>query len=76
MPDLILLRAVTVVDWGGDGDILDYRWLLGVVFESGRLRQFPLIDDEELDWLVKAAHVCVWAFGRSLDCCSDCREEC
>lgn len=51
MSDLLLLRAVTVVERGGDGDIVDFRWLLAEVARRG---QFPAIDDEELGWLVRA----------------------
>ncbi|KAK3351122.1 hypothetical protein B0H65DRAFT_506585 [Neurospora tetraspora] len=61
MSDILLLRAVTVVDWGGDGDTLDFRWLLEGVFQ--RLGQFPKIDDEELVWLVKAADAVYGPFG-------------
>ncbi|KAK4448439.1 hypothetical protein QBC34DRAFT_449523 [Podospora aff. communis PSN243] len=49
MSDLLLLRAVTVVDRGGGGDISDFKWLLAGVARRG---QFPAIDDEELGWLL------------------------
>ncbi|KAK3946867.1 hypothetical protein QBC32DRAFT_225348 [Pseudoneurospora amorphoporcata] len=61
MSDLLLLRSVTVVDREGDGDKLGFRWLLEGWFE--RPEQFPKIDDEELDWLVKAAKVVYGSLG-------------
>jgi hypothetical protein len=59
--DLLLLRAVTVVDRGGDGDVLDFIWLLSEVAEMG---QFPEIDDDELEWLCKAVETCLGGLGR------------
>ncbi|KAL2162584.1 hypothetical protein VTH06DRAFT_7498 [Thermothelomyces fergusii] len=59
--DLLLLRAVTVVERGGDGDIADFKWLLS---EVARMGQFPTINDEELAWLVAAADLCLGRFGR------------
>ncbi|KAI7083137.1 hypothetical protein KC356_g7819 [Hortaea werneckii] len=47
--DLLLLRAVTVVDRGSDGDILDFEWMLSRVIETDKL---PVINAEELDWLL------------------------
>lgn len=61
MSDLLLLRAVTVVDRGGDGDIADFKWLLAEVARRG---QFPAIDDEELQWLVRAGDSCLGKLGR------------
>jgi hypothetical protein len=55
MSDLLLLRAVTVVDRGGDGDLLDFEWLLSKVVDMGG---FPEIDNEELGILVDAAEKC------------------
>ncbi|KAI7142815.1 hypothetical protein KC344_g6870 [Hortaea werneckii] len=54
--DLLLLRAVTVVDRGSDGDILDFEWLLSRVIETNKL---PVIDAEELDWLYTAMAICL-----------------
>lgn len=56
MSDLLLLRAVTVVDRGSDGDVLDFQWLLSEVAKTG---QFPEIDDGELEWLPKAVESCL-----------------
>lgn len=58
--DLLLLRAVTVVDRGSDGDILDFEWLLSRVVETDKL---PVIDAEELDWLYKATAICLGEVG-------------
>ena len=57
--DLLLLRAVTVVDRGRDGDVLDFEWLLSEVAKTG---QFPVIDDEELGYLLKAVESCLGKF--------------
>lgn len=54
--DLLLLRAVTVVDRGGDGDLLDFNWLLSEVVE---MADFPRIDNEELEVLVQAVETCL-----------------
>ncbi|KAM3414611.1 hypothetical protein BST61_g9770 [Cercospora zeina] len=59
--DLLLLRAVTVVDRGSNGDILDFEWLLSEVVSIGLL---PQIDEEELGWLVKAVESCLGTVGR------------
>ncbi|KAK0622474.1 hypothetical protein B0T14DRAFT_428544 [Immersiella caudata] len=61
MSDLLLLRAATVVDRGGHGDIADFKWLLAGVARRG---QFPAIDDEELGWLVRAGDACLGKLGR------------
>ncbi|KAK0721906.1 hypothetical protein B0T26DRAFT_769836 [Lasiosphaeria miniovina] len=61
MSDLLLLRAVTVADRGGDGDIADFKWLLAGVARRG---QFPAIDDEELAVLVRAGESCLGELGR------------
>lgn len=61
MPDLLLLRAVTVVDRGGAGDVWDFRWLLGEVAKMGN---FPAINDEELEILLAAAARCMGPLGR------------
>lgn len=60
MSDLLLLRAVTVVDRGSDGDILDFEWLLSRVIETDKL---PVIDGEELDWLYRAMAICLGEVG-------------
>ncbi|PPJ52369.1 hypothetical protein CBER1_10745 [Cercospora berteroae] len=59
--DLLLLRAVTVVDRGGDGDVLDFEWLLSEVVKTGQL---PQLDEEELGWLVKAVESRLGTVGR------------
>ncbi|OAA38278.1 hypothetical protein BBO_07287 [Beauveria brongniartii RCEF 3172] len=45
--DLLRLRAVTVVDRGGDGDVLDFLWLLSAVVEAGE--SLPELGQENLD---------------------------
>ena len=52
MPDLLLLRAVAVVNRGDDGDRWDFEWLLLEV-TKGQV-QFPGICDEELEYLIQA----------------------
>lgn len=49
MSDLLVLRAVTVVDPGKDGDVLDFDWLLSEVARRGEA--FPRLDEEELEYL-------------------------
>lgn len=61
MSDLLLLRAVTVVDRGGNGDVLDFEWLLSEVAKMED--NFPGIDDEELEYLVKAVESCLGKLG-------------
>lgn len=56
--DLLLLRALTVVDRGGDGDVWDFKWLLAQVAAKAN---FPVINTEELEYLCRAADSC---FGR------------
>ena len=59
--DLLLFRAVTVIDRGGDGDFLDFEWLLVEVVSSGQ----PLgIDDGELECLLEAVETCLGACSR------------
>lgn len=60
MSDLLLLRAVTVVDRGADGDFLDFQWLLGRIAVS---EGFPKISEGEMCWLRRAADLVV---GQSL----------
>lgn len=55
--DLLLLRAVTVVERGlADGDVADFMWLLSEVVETGT---FPQVDEEELGYLVSAMKACL-----------------
>lgn len=49
--DLLLLRAMAVVNRGGDGNTLDFDWLLLRVVE---MDEFPLVDEEELKHLSSA----------------------
>ena len=51
--DLLLLRAVTVIDRGGDGSIWDFKWLL-VVATKGDL---STTGDEELGCLCEAVKI-------------------
>lgn len=61
--DLLLLRAVTVIERGlADGDVLDFQWLLSEVAKTG---QFPKIEEEELEYLVMATKACL---GEVLGC--------
>jgi hypothetical protein len=59
--DLLLLRAVTVVDRAGAGDLLDFGWLLSKVAETRE--KFPEIDDEELGVLLEAVESCLGGLG-------------
>ena len=59
--DLLLLRAMTVVDRGSDGDVLDFQWLLTEVAESGH---FPEINDEESECLLGAVKFCLGECAR------------
>lgn len=61
MSDLLLLRAVTVVDRGGDGDIWDFQWLLSKV--TVKSVELPRICDEELEYLSKAVELCLGSYG-------------
>ncbi|PVI04330.1 hypothetical protein DM02DRAFT_716339 [Periconia macrospinosa] len=63
MSDLLLLRAVTVVDRGSKGDLLDFDWLLSKVVEIGN---FPKIDNEEFEVLVEAVETRLGRLGRLL----------
>ena len=58
--DLLLLRAVTVVDRGSNGDVVDFQWLLSEVAKAGN---FPEVDDEELEYLLKAVEPCLGQLG-------------
>ncbi|KLU89541.1 hypothetical protein MAPG_08512 [Magnaporthiopsis poae ATCC 64411] len=61
MSDLLLFRAVTVVDRGGEGDIWDFKWLLEEVARAGT---FPKISEEEIDTLCKAGELVGGMVGR------------
>lgn len=60
--DLLRLRAVTVVDRGSDGDVLDLSWLLLEVAKAGQV--LPEMDQEELESVVGAGESCLSIFGR------------
>lgn len=60
MSDLLLLRAVTVVERGADGDVLDFQWLLAKVAGMGELL---VIDGEELGTLRTAVEACLGKLG-------------
>jgi len=51
--DLLLLRAVTVVDRGEDGDVEDFKWLLALMAKKGSI--LPELGGERLKVLVEAA---------------------
>lgn len=53
---------MTVVDRGGDGDILDYLWLLSEVAKAGQ--RLPKLDDEELEYVMRATESCLPGLGR------------
>lgn len=57
MPDLLRLRAMTVVDRGGDGEAIDFRWLLSEVAKTGQL--LPGLDDQELKYMLDACRSCL-----------------
>lgn len=59
--DLLLLRAVTVVDHAGIGDVFDFGWLLSKVAKTRE--SFPEIDDEEFDVLLEAVESCLGGLG-------------
>lgn len=50
--DLLRLRAVTVVDRGGDGEVGDFRWLLSEVAKEGAV--LPGLTTEELETMQAA----------------------
>lgn len=50
--DLLRLRAVTVVDRGSDGEVLDFKWLLSEVARAGKT--LPELNQEELEVVVGA----------------------
>ncbi|KAM3487295.1 hypothetical protein MY3957_009420 [Beauveria namnaoensis] len=60
--DLLRLRAVTVVNRGGDGDVLDFLWLLSAVVEAGA--SLPELDQENLEYVVGALEYCLPGLGR------------
>lgn len=59
--DLLLLRAMTVVNRGGEGDILDFKWLLSEVVKQDC---FPEIGDVELENMCSAVELCLGKMGR------------
>lgn len=61
MSDLLLFRAATVVQRGGEGDVWDFKWLLSEV--AGRAVDFPFVCDDELGCLVEAAELCLGTGG-------------
>lgn len=50
-----------MVGRGGDGDVVDFKWLLAEVARTG---QFPEIGDEELEVLCLAGESCLGKLGR------------
>jgi hypothetical protein len=61
LADLMLLRAVTVIDRGGDGDIWDLQWLFSEIARSGGL--LPPIGEEEIENLCRACEICLGKCG-------------
>ncbi len=57
---LLLLRAVTVVDRGSGGDVLDFEWLLS---EVAKTTAFLEVDDQELEVLLSAVESCLEKLG-------------
>jgi hypothetical protein len=51
LSDLLLLRAVTVISRGEDGDIWDFKWLLSELARKGK---FPATGKVEVEDLCKA----------------------
>ncbi|PSR97197.1 hypothetical protein BD289DRAFT_362709 [Coniella lustricola] len=60
--DLLRLRAITVVDRGGEGDVLDFLWLWSAMVREGQ--RLPWLDKEDLDWVVEAAVLCFPVVGK------------
>nr|POE59175.1 hypothetical protein CFP56_24445 [Quercus suber] len=60
MPDLLLLRAVKVVNDGKDGDKLDLLWLLSKV---ARTTRFLRIEADEVGYLQQAVESCLGKSG-------------
>ncbi|KAK7427237.1 hypothetical protein QQZ08_006173 [Neonectria magnoliae] len=56
------LRAVTVVDRGSDGEVLDFAWLLSEVARAGQV--LPELDDGELECVVGAGESSLSTLGR------------
>ena len=52
MSDLLLFRAVIVVDRGSDSEVDDFRWLLSEVAKAGQV--LPGLSQEELECLCRA----------------------
>ena len=57
---------MTVVDRGGDGDILDFLWPLSEVAEAGQ--HLPELDGQELECVVGAVESCLpgWRRGSKI----------
>lgn len=62
--ELLRLRAVTVVNRGGDGDVADFRWLLSRVVEVGQV--LLGYDNEDLEWVIEAGESCLGRLERLL----------
>ena len=58
--NLLIFRAVTVVNRGSDGDVADIRWLLSRLVRVGEF--LPGLSQEELENVSKAGVICL---GRS-----------
>lgn len=64
MSDLLRLRAVTVVDRGSDGEIEDFRWLLGEVAKAGQV--LPRLEVEDRRYIRQAGESCLGVLDRLL----------
>lgn len=62
IPDLLRLRAVSVVDRGSDGEAADFRWLLSGVATCGRV--LPALTAEELEYICMAGRSCLGLLDR------------
>ncbi|RDK41402.1 hypothetical protein M752DRAFT_26380 [Aspergillus phoenicis ATCC 13157] len=64
MSDLLVFRAVTVVDRGSDGEAADFRWLLSEVARVGQI--LPGLTSEELEYISEAGRSCLGGLDRLL----------
>ena len=64
MPDLLRLRAMTVVDRGSDGEADDFRWLLSEVAKAGQI--LPGLNKEEMDYMREAGRSSLGRLDRLL----------